>query len=55
MDVVSWQITHLIRAGDMSYGRMESGQDPVEGDVTVEEPQGREGERIKFFLSGLKG
>ena len=51
----NWQITHLIRAEDMSYGRMESGQDPVEGGVAVEEPQGREGERIKFFLSGLKG
>jgi len=49
----NWQITHVIWAKDMSYGRMESGQDSVEGDVTVEQPQGREEERIKFFLSGL--
>lgn len=48
-----WQIKHVIRAENMSYGRMESGLDPVEGEVTVEQPQGREEERITFFLSGL--
>lgn len=49
----NWQITHLIRAKEMSYGRMESGQDPVEGEVIVKQPQSRAEERVKFFLSGL--
>lgn len=49
----SWQITHLIRAEDVNYGRMESGQDPVEGEVMVQQPPSNIEDRIDFFLSGL--
>lgn len=49
----SWQITHLIRAEEMSYGRFERGLDPVEGKISTEPFQERMEERIDFFLSGL--
>lgn len=58
----NWQILKLIRAAEMNYGRMEAGQDPVEGEVVTSGPpwgaaarpfQERMEERIDFFLSGL--
>ena len=48
-----WQITHLIRAEEMSFGRIEKGRDPVEGKITTEKFKERMEERIDFFLSGL--
>ena len=49
----NWQITHLIRAKEMSYGRIEEGQDPTEGKITTEPFKKRMEERVDFFLSGL--
>ncbi|MEN8143070.1 MAG: isoprenylcysteine carboxylmethyltransferase family protein [Thermodesulfobacteriota bacterium] len=49
----SWQITHLLRANEMSYGRFERGLDPAEGEIITEPFKARMEERIDFFLSGL--
>ncbi len=49
----NWQVTHLIRAKEMSFGRIEEGLDPVEGKITSEPYKERMEERVDFFLSGL--
>ena len=49
----NWQIAHLIKAEEMSYGRMEKGLDPAEGKISTEPFKERMEERINFFLSGL--
>jgi protein-S-isoprenylcysteine O-methyltransferase Ste14 len=49
----NWQITHLIRAEEISYGRIKRGLDPVEGKISTKPFQDRMEERIDFFLSGL--
>ena len=52
----------LIRAQELSYGRLENGQDPAEGEVIVSGPpmgivdasfQKRVQDRINFYLSGM--
>jgi hypothetical protein len=49
----NWQITHLVRAKEMSYGRIGEGLDPAEGEITTEPFKERMEERVDFFLSGL--
>jgi protein-S-isoprenylcysteine O-methyltransferase Ste14 len=48
-----WQITRVLRATDLSYGRLAAGLDPVAGKIDTEPFGERMAERIDFFLSGL--
>ncbi|HSH12846.1 MAG TPA: methyltransferase [Desulfurivibrionaceae bacterium] len=50
----NWRITQLVRAEEMSYGRLTNGLDPVAGKVAIEPSKERMTERVDFLLSGLK-
>lgn len=49
----NWQITHLVRVEEMSYGQLEKELDPAAGKVSTEPFKKRMEERVDFFLSGL--